>query len=97
MNTMKTIEKIRQKIEELYDGEAPAHDQQCEFEDGYFTGLSTISNFLETLQEPEVDLEEEIRSKRKKLLDIFGPMNGEQSLAIEKFARHFYELGKNAK
>lgn len=47
---MKTIEKIRQKIEELYDGEAPAHDQQCEFEDGYFTGIAVISNFLDTLE-----------------------------------------------
>lgn len=52
---MKTIEKIRQKIEELYDGEAPKHDQQCDFSDGYFTGLSVISNFLDTLSEdPEL-------------------------------------------
>ena len=58
---------------------------------------NTLLSFLDTLQEPEVDLEKEIRSERKKLLDIFGPMNGEQSLAIEKFARHFYELDKNAK
>ena len=61
MNTMKTIEKIRQNIEEIYDGEAPAHDQQCEFEDGYFTGISTISNFLDTLESEkpvQVDLEE---------------------------------------
>ena len=50
---MKTIEKIRQKIEELYEGEAPAHDQQCEFEDGYFTGIATISKFLDTLEKPE--------------------------------------------
>ena len=50
---MKTIEKIRQKIEELYDGEAPAHDQQCEFEDGYFTGIAAISKFLDTLEEPD--------------------------------------------
>ena len=56
---MKTIEKIRQKIEELYDGEAPAHDQQCEFEDGYFTGIATISRFLDSLQEETpTDLEE---------------------------------------
>ena len=48
---MDKIEKIRQKIEELYDGEAPKHDQQCDFSDGYFTGLSVISNFLDTLSE----------------------------------------------
>jgi len=50
---MKTIEKIRQKIEELYEGEAPAHDQQCEFEDGYFTGIAAISKFLDTLEESD--------------------------------------------
>ena len=56
---MKTIEKIRQKIEELYDGEAPRHDQQCDFSDGYFTGLSVVSNFLDTLsEEPEKSLAE---------------------------------------
>lgn len=58
---MKTIEKIRQKIEELYDGEAPKHDQQCDFSDGYFTGLSVISNFLDTLsEEPDKVLEGEV-------------------------------------
>lgn len=57
-----------------------------------------VLSLIDSLQqEPEVDLEKEIRGERKKLLDIFGPMNGEQSLAVEKFARHFYELRKNEK
>lgn len=56
---MDKIEKIRQEIEMLYDGEAPKHDQQCDFSDGYFTGLSVISNFLDTLsEEPDKSLEE---------------------------------------
>ena len=47
---MATIkEQIRAEIERLYDGEAPAHDQQCEFEDGYFTGIATISKFIDSL------------------------------------------------
>ena len=44
-------ELIRQEIERLYDGEAPKHDQQCEFEDGYFTGIATISRFIDSLPE----------------------------------------------
>ena len=48
---MSNIEKIRQEIERLYDGEAPKHDQQCEFEDGYFTGIATISKFIDSLPE----------------------------------------------
>lgn len=52
-------EQIRQEIERLYDGEVPKHDQQCGFDDGYFTGLSTILNFIDTLPEekPSDDLE----------------------------------------
>ena len=42
--------------------------------------------------------EKELENEKTKLLDAFGPMNGEQqSLAIRNFARHFYELGLNAK
>ena len=67
---MDKIEKIRQKIEELYDGEAPKHDQQCDFSDGYFTGISVISNFLDTLsEEPDKSLEE---ATHKHLIDVFA-------------------------
>lgn len=54
---------IRQEIERLYDGEAPKHDQQCEFEDGYFTGIATISKFIDSLPEekPSEDLEKAAR------------------------------------
>ena len=53
-------DQIHQEIERLYDGEAPKHDQQCEFEDGYFTGIATISKFIDSLPEekPSEDLEE---------------------------------------
>ena len=51
-------ETIKAEIERLYDGEAPKHDQQCEFEDGYFTGIATISKFIDSLPEekPSEDL-----------------------------------------
>lgn len=42
------------------------------------------------------ELEEEIQGERKKLIEAFGPMNGEQVIAIKDFARHFYELGKQS-
>ena len=46
-------------------------------------------------EQPEVDLKKELKNERAILLDdAFGPMNGEQSLAIRDFARHFYELGE---
>ena len=60
--------------------------------------LDTLALIDELQQEqPEVDLEKELKDGRTKLLDAFGPMNGEQSLAVKNFARHFYELGKKSK
>lgn len=48
-------DQIRTEIERLYNGEAPKHDQQCEFEDGYFTGIATISNLIDSLQQEHPD------------------------------------------
>lgn len=62
-------DKLKAEIERLYEGEAPSHDQQCEFEDGYFTGIATISKFIDSLQQeqPEVDLENYISNKLREL------------------------------
>lgn len=46
-------ELILQEIDKIYDSEAPKHDQQCDFEDGYFTGISTISNLIDSLPEED--------------------------------------------
>jgi hypothetical protein len=46
-------EKLKAEIERLYDGEAPKHDQQCDFDDGYFTGIGTISRFVDSLQKEQ--------------------------------------------
>lgn len=55
-------------------------------------GVYECTGFCE--EEP-VDLEKEIENKRRTmLLNLFGPMNGEQGLALRNFARHFYELGQ---
>ncbi len=97
LKTMSNIEKIRQKIERLYDGEVPKHDQQCDFGDGYFTGLATILNIIDTLLEekPSEDLEKEID-------DYLEPIKAWQIQEapftnLENCARHFYELGLNAR
>lgn len=45
-------DKLRAEIGRLFVGEAPKHDQQCDFNDGYFTGIATIGKFLDTLEEP---------------------------------------------
>ena len=45
----KQVEAIRQEIERLYDGEAPKHDQQCDFNDGYFTGIDAVSKFIDSM------------------------------------------------
>lgn len=56
----KQIEQIYTKIDKLLEGEAPSHDQQCVFDDGYFTGIGAVSKFLDTLpdEQPSKDLEE---------------------------------------
>lgn len=48
---MNDIEKIKAKIDRLYDGEVPKHDQQCDFGDGYFRGIATIENFIDSMLE----------------------------------------------
>ena len=56
---MDKIALIKAEIERLYNGEAPKHDQQCDFDDGYFTGIGAISQFLDTLsEEPNKSLKE---------------------------------------
>ena len=63
---MSNINKIKAYIERLYDGEAPKHDQQCEFEDGYFTGIATISKFIDSLPDNDFLDESKIASKELK-------------------------------
>ena len=88
---MTTIEKIKAEIERLYDGEAPKHDQQCNFDDGYFVGIDTIAQFLDTLESEkpinQEGLEEEInRYLREECSDDDEP-------GIHEIAEHFAEWG----
>lgn len=54
MTTQEIIEKIRAEVERLYDGDAPKHDQQCDWEDGYFVGIAKVLDILDTIQEQPV-------------------------------------------
>ena len=92
------VEKLIAEIERRY--------HKAVDESKYINSAKFVRNELENLREfayslqqeqPEVDFEKEIKNERTTLLDAFGPMNGEQSLAIRNFALHFYELGLKAR
>lgn len=91
---MTIIEKIRAEIERLYDGEAPKHDQQCEFEDGYFMGIDTISNIIDSLEsEKPMEQDEDLNEEIKKFIEEYGYEKGADKLLIAIVARHFAQWG----
>lgn len=49
-------DRLKSEIKRLYDGEAPKHDQQCDFDDGYFTGIDVISQLIDSLQQEQPSL-----------------------------------------
>ncbi len=92
-------ERLNAEIDRLYDGEAPKHDQQCDFDDGYFTGIGAISQVIDSLQQeqPGVDLEKEINEIWNPRFNLGWDEHSALSMNHEGFvhiARHFYELGK---
>lgn len=92
---MNDIEKIRQEIKRLYDGEAPKHDQQCEFEDGYFTGIATISKFLDTLPEEKQseDLEKAANNCIAKFADYIMAENAPEEINLTEKLREIFKAG----
>lgn len=87
------------KLKEDIQANLAAISFNDDYQKGYEACGMSVLKSIESLQkeQQEVDFEKELKNERAKLLDAFGPMNGEQSLAIKNFARHFYELGKNAR
>lgn len=78
------------------DGDIPLYERWTA--DAFKAGAEWMAGQFQKIEGELVDLEKEIKNKKAILLsDAFGPMNGEQSLAIRNFARHFYELGLNAR
>ena len=80
-------ERLKAEIERLYDGEAPKHAQQCDFDDGYFTGIGAVLKFLDSLSE-EPD-NEDLNDEIKKFIEEYGYERGEDKLLIAIVARHF--------
>jgi len=95
---------IRAEIERLYNGEAPSHDQQCDFADGYFTGIAAISKFIDSL--PEEKTSQNVEGAVKEYFGEHWPgietaeqCNTDMHFtppAIMRLAQHFYELGKQS-
>lgn len=98
-------EKLKAEIERLYDGEAPKHDQQCDFDDGYFTGIEAISRFIDSHQQeqPELDFKIEERKWIHDAVDNVFPEDGDFMSEVDfrkilkDTARHFYTFGKNTR
>jgi hypothetical protein len=95
MTKAEFIQTIRNEIERLYDGEAPKHDQQCDFDDGYFTGIGAISKFLDTLgsEKPmQEGLEEEI-DRFEDWMETYDQADYPTSFTTRDIARHFTKWG----
>lgn len=99
---MTDVERIYREVERLYDGEAPKHDQQCDFNDGYYMALAKVENFIEGLDGgmPDKDVEGEIERYFNGWEDgdEYGQaLNGEgECVSVEEvkdIARRFCEMG----
>ena len=95
INTDRLIAEIERRKKEIFEigGDTFENRWVC----GSLDGIKAFAISLQQEQSEEVDFEKELKNERTKLLDAFGPMNGEQCLAIRNFARHFYELVKTAR
>ena len=90
--------EIEKHIKEVKDA-ALKFKRNFGFFDAKLSGFYDVMAIIDSLQQeqPEVDFEKELKNEKVKLLDAFGPMNGEQSLAIKNFASHFIEVGLKAR
>lgn len=50
-------DRLCAELEKLYNGEVPIHDSQCDYGDGYFTGIGRVFDIIDSFQheQPEVD------------------------------------------
>lgn len=51
------------KIEKAIDSPAPSHDQQCDWEAGYWCGLFKAECIIDNLEVKEVDLENSVNGR----------------------------------
>lgn len=90
---MKLIDKsaLVAEIEKAIDETAPSHDQQCQYEDGYYCGLYKAESIIDTLEVKEVDLEKEFDNYTKNILAC--DVQFEPFTHLYNCAKYFYELG----
>jgi hypothetical protein len=48
------------EIDKAIDSPAPSHDQQCDWEDGYYGGLYKAESIIDTLEVKEVDSDDAV-------------------------------------
>lgn len=70
----------------MYDGEAPKHDQQCDFDDGYFTGIGAMSKFIDSLQQEQ----ENVAERFAKI--VRGNLIGIDKEVQQKFEQLYFEI-----
>lgn len=92
---MKLIDKdaLLAEIDKAIDEPAPSHDQQCEWEDGYYGGLYKAESIIDTLEVKEVDLKREIDKIWDNTSDAFSEDGWKE---FEEIAKYFFELGLKA-
>lgn len=81
--------KLKVKIERLYDGEAPKHDQQCDFDDGYFTGISRVFDVIDSLKQEEKSVAERFARI------VHGNLIGIDKEVQQKFEQLYFEVTGN--
>ena len=95
MTKEELLAKIKAEIERLYNGEAPKHDQQCNFDDGYFTGIDTIAQFIDTLESEKPINQERLDENIKHYIEDCG-WEKDSTIPVSfvrQIASHFYDLG----
>lgn len=94
---MKLIDKdtVIAEIEKAIDETAPSHDQQCQYEDGYYCGLYKAESIIDALEVKEVDLKKEFYNYTKNILAC--DVQFEPFTHLYNCAKYFYELGLKSK
>lgn len=97
MKTYIDAEKLKERIIKL-----ESESCICEEVDGFDDGIGCVLNVIDSLQQeqPEVDLEKEVDRFLKSEESTTYENAGSYKVAVKdpkKIARHFYELGKNAR
>ena len=90
-------EKLKKRIEKL-DMESCISEELA----GFYYGIDSVLKVIDSLQQeqPEEDLEKEIKDWCKENVTGVNPIYTADSLIyslLPKTARHFYELGLNAR